>query len=129
MSRVNPYYNPKWEEIYNLHEEQRDHCEKRSDELAMILSQSEKDKADYQSTRECFDFHHKICLYCLETMQHPTIDAFWDWAKAFLGKDSLTSADGREVYSSEEFETFAQAKSFVENYVRMRNSSAAKIAA
>ena len=42
---------------------------------------------------------------------------------------SLTSDDGREVSSSEEFETFAQAKSFVENYVRMRNSSAAKIAA
>ena len=129
MTRANPYYNPKWEEIYNLHEEQRDHCEKRSGELAMMLSQGEKYKADFLATQECFEFHNKICLYCLDTMQHPTIESFWVWAKAFFGKDSLTSADGLEVYSSEEFETFAQAKAFVENYVRSKNAPTAKIAA
>ncbi len=129
MSRANPYYNPKWEEIYNLHEEQRGLYEKRSDELAMMFSQGDQYKADFLATQECFDFHNRICLYCLDTMQHPTIETFWNWAKAFFGKDSLTSADGLEVSSSEEFETFAQAKNFVENYVRSKKTPTAKIAA
>lgn len=128
MSRENPYYNAKWEQIYNLHEEQRDLYQKRRDELALMLSESEQYKADYQATRECFDFHHKICLYCLDTMQHPTIEAFWNWAKAFFGTDSLTSSDGREVSSSEDFESFTQAKAFVEKYVQNKNASTARLA-
>lgn len=129
MSRPNAYYNPKWEEIYNLHEEQRDLRDKRSNELAMMLSEGEQYKADYQATLECFDFHHKICLYCLDTMQHPTIEAFWDWIKAFTGKNSFTSEDGTEVYTSEQFSTVLEAKKFVNDHLKRQMQSTTSLAA
>ncbi len=126
MSRANPYYNPKWEEIHDLHAEQRDLYEKRSADLVLMLSKGDEYKAAHEAASECFYFHQKICLYCLDTMQHPTIEAFWDWAKSFVGRNSFISDDGREVFSADRFDTFIQAKDFVNSHQRRHGGGVPK---
>ena len=81
MPTTNSFYNPEWEEIYAQHEQQRNYFEKERDRIyPLYLDQKEKFETTYKSIECNWEFHHRICLYCLDTLQHKTVQDYWKWA-------------------------------------------------
>ena len=75
---LNEAYNPDWETIHNFHNKERERLEKQ----IKTWHQNYTPQSDHGRLKELqkdLEFHHQICLRCLDTLQHKTVQDYYDW--------------------------------------------------
>ncbi|MCB1563885.1 MAG: hypothetical protein KDJ75_09950 [Alphaproteobacteria bacterium] len=97
MAIQNPDYNPEWEALYNYHHEQR--IRLRDEKETKDFTDPEFDRLSREQ-----NFHHSICLHCLNSLQHKTTQDYARW----LFSLSLKPIDKNLIPPFESFETFDQ---------------------
>ena len=77
-SILNEAYNPDWETIHDFHDKERGRLEKQ----IKTWHQNDASQSDHGILKEFqkeLEFHHQICLRCLDTLQHKTVQDYYDW--------------------------------------------------
>ncbi|MBI1300066.1 MAG: hypothetical protein GC137_00270 [Alphaproteobacteria bacterium] len=79
MSTPNKLYNPHWEELYNFHELEKD---KLSEQISAWYKNypAPSNFSELHALEEKRDYHNQICLRCLDTYKHRTVQEYINWA-------------------------------------------------
>lgn len=75
---LNEAYNPDWETIHNFHNKERERLEKQ----IKTWHQNYTPQSDHGRLKELqkeLEFHHQTCSHCLDTLQHKTVQDYYDW--------------------------------------------------
>jgi len=116
MPTQNSFYTPEWEEIYAQHERERKYFETERDRIyPLYLKEKEKFETTYKSIECNREFHHKICLYCLDTLQHKTVQDYWKWATDTIHIKKLFEEIGLDSPDPESFTSIKDASDYLSN--------------
>lgn len=74
----NKDYNSNWEIIHDYHAQERGRLEKQIKTWHHNYT-SQSDHGRLQELQKELEFHHQICLRCLDTLQHKTVQDYYDW--------------------------------------------------
>lgn len=77
-SILNEAYNPDWETIHDFHDKERGRLEKQIKTWHQNYT-PQSDHARLEELQKELEFHHQICLRCLDTSQHKTVQDYYDW--------------------------------------------------
>tara|TARA_B100000780_G_scaffold276420_1_gene244946 strand:+ start:453 stop:815 length:363 start_codon:yes stop_codon:yes gene_type:complete len=75
---LNEAYNPDWKKIHNFHNKERGRLEKKIKTWHQNYA-SQSDHGRLKKLQKELEFHHQMCLRCLDTLQHKTVQDYYDW--------------------------------------------------
>ena len=74
----NKDYNPNWEAIHDYHHGERERLQKAIKAWHKGSGAAPDHKLPDELEQE-FKFHHQTCQRCLDTLQHRSVEDYYDW--------------------------------------------------
>lgn len=78
MTIKNPDYNSGWEAIHDYHHNERERLRKTIKAWHRNFC-ADSDFNILHELKKKFEFHHQTCLRCLDTLQHRSVQDYYDW--------------------------------------------------